>query len=277
MVGGERATTCSSWTGRQHPPSTALGRKTIFWERGASATIHSPTHYQGRRLRGAKRREAGRRSIAFTWIRQSRLPGRFAPPLNTGMPTIGPTISFLSLTGIKQNLTPPFRQCHPSISVFRKFIPSEDRGMRVSDRSLFRIQREHRAVPDVQDVHRLLNHYEKETISAPVADAEQQFSYRFAKRSTLRSQWTAFRMMGKSLDALPRSSDPVAGRTRCIATNVKIDCPKISLGFRSEDDAVGHLRLQGSRSSSSNTSSANRPSPFRAWARPRRMLATASR
>ena len=134
----------------------------------------------------------------------------------------------------------------------------------------------HRPMPHMQDVHTFINHHEKKSISSPIPRSKQQFAYGLIKRTALRSQRTSFRMMRKSLDTLPRPSNPIARGPRRMLANVPIRHPQIHFCLGSDNHPVRHRSLQPSRSSSLNTSSTGCPSPLFAWARPRRILATVS-
>src|SRR5437879_12142975 len=118
---------------KQRPRLTGPDLRIIFWARGALASIHSPTHSRALRLKGAKRREAERRSIAFTWIRQLHSPSRCARRLSTGMPITALTTFSQLRIGIRPNLMLTFRRCRRWISVFLEFIRSEGLGTRASD------------------------------------------------------------------------------------------------------------------------------------------------
>src|SRR5580700_1937934 len=129
----------------------------------------------------------------------------------------------------------------------------------------------------MQDVHGLTEDREKKAVGASVACSEQQLADRFVEGTALRGQRAAVGVMGKSPDTLARPSNPLASGARGLLANVAVDSAEIGVSFGSENYPVSHPGLQASRSSSASTSSASRPSPFLAWPRPRRILASASR
>src|ERR1019366_8792656 len=108
-----------------------------------------------------------------------------------------------------------------------------------------------------------------------VAGAETEVPDGLVKARALGSHGATLGVVRKTFRGLARAPYPIACRAGRLFTDVAIGRSKIALGGGSDDNAVSHLPAS-SRSSSSNTSSAGRPAPLRACARPRRMLATAS-
>jgi len=129
----------------------------------------------------------------------------------------------------------------------------------------------------MDDSYGLLYDYEQNSIGSAIAGAQQHLTDGHVEVSAFRGEGTAFGKVAKRLNTGACANAPLSRGSRSTVPNVTVDVAKISLGFRRDYDAITCRSAQGSLSSSSNTSSTVCPSPLLAWAKPRRILAIASR
>lgn len=136
--------------------------------------------------------------------------------------------------------------------------------------------RQHRAVPNMKYIHRLIADDKENPVSPAIAGTEEQLADRLLQERALWSHRAALGKTGESLDARTNFAQPLLRRLRRAVSNVVVIRLQVRLGVGCRHHAIAQRCAQPPRSSSSKNSSAGRPSPLSIWPRACRILATES-